>query len=57
MTDKVLLPAAFGGQAPPMTSPSSPGWGAIPGAEARAHIADLLNHADADAASDTDWRR
>jgi len=53
MTDKVLLPAAFGGTAPADDVAVIPGWGVIPGAEARAHIADLLNRADADASSDT----
>ncbi|MFC7491516.1 MULTISPECIES: DUF222 domain-containing protein [unclassified Knoellia] len=47
MTDNVLLPAAFGGQAPADDVATIPGWGPIPGAEARAHIAALLDHADA----------
>ncbi|WP_237700632.1 HNH endonuclease signature motif containing protein [Janibacter sp. HTCC2649] len=44
MTDKVLLPAAFGGQAPADDVAVIPGWGPISGEAARAHIADLLNH-------------
>ncbi len=52
MTDKVLLPAAFGGQAPKDDVAVIPGWGVIPGAEARAHIAALLDHADIDPATD-----
>ncbi|WP_237700739.1 HNH endonuclease signature motif containing protein [Janibacter sp. HTCC2649] len=44
MTDKVLLPAAFGGLAPADDVAVIPGWGPISGEEARAHIADLLNH-------------
>ena len=52
MTDKVLLPAAFGGQAPVDDVAVIPGWGVIPGEEARAHIAALLNRAEADAAGD-----
>lgn len=43
MTDQVLLPAAFGGTAPADDVACIPGWGPIPGAEARAHIADLLD--------------
>ncbi|WP_353950255.1 DUF222 domain-containing protein [Knoellia sp. S7-12] len=46
MTDKVLLQAAFGGRAPSDDVAVIPGWGPIPGAEARAHVADLLDHAD-----------
>lgn len=45
MTDHVLLPAAFGGQAPVDDVAVIPGWGPIPGTEARAHVADLLDHA------------
>ncbi|MFC7487374.1 HNH endonuclease signature motif containing protein [Knoellia sp. CPCC 206453] len=52
MTDKVLLPAAFGGKAPADDVAVIPGWGAIPGAEARAHIAALLDHATATASTD-----
>ncbi len=44
MTDRVLLPAAFGGTAPNDDVAVIPGWGVIPGAEARAHIADVLSH-------------
>lgn len=43
MTDKVLLPAAFGGKPPADDVAVIPGWGPIPGAETRAHIADLLD--------------
>ncbi|WP_353952728.1 DUF222 domain-containing protein [Knoellia sp. S7-12] len=46
MTDTVLLPAAFGGKAPGDDVATIPGWGPIPGAEARAHIAALLDRAD-----------
>ncbi|WP_353950571.1 DUF222 domain-containing protein [Knoellia sp. S7-12] len=46
MTDTVLLPAAFGGKAPADDVATIPGWGPIPGAEARAHIAALLDHTD-----------
>ncbi|WP_353951435.1 DUF222 domain-containing protein [Knoellia sp. S7-12] len=46
MTDQVLLPAAFGGNAPGDDVAVIPGWGPIPGAEARAHIAALLDHSD-----------
>ncbi|WP_353952110.1 DUF222 domain-containing protein [Knoellia sp. S7-12] len=46
MTDQVLLPAAFGGQAPADDVATIPGWGPIPGSEARDHIAALLDHAD-----------
>lgn len=52
MTDKVLLPAAFGGQAPADDVAVIPGWGVVPGAEARAHIAAILDHAEGDAAGD-----
>jgi hypothetical protein len=45
MTDRVLLPAAFGGQAPADDVAVIPGWGVIPGADARAHIAALLDRA------------
>ncbi|KRE41870.1 HNH endonuclease signature motif containing protein [Knoellia sp. Soil729] len=45
MTDRVLLPAAFGGKAPVDDVAVIPGWGAMPGAEARAHIAAHLDHA------------
>ncbi len=44
MTDQVLLPAAFGGKAPADDVAVIPGWGPIPGAEARAHLANLLDH-------------
>ncbi|MEO6019618.1 MAG: HNH endonuclease signature motif containing protein, partial [Knoellia sp.] len=44
MTDKVLLPAAFGGKPPADDVAVIPGWGPIPGAEARAHLANLLDH-------------
>ncbi|MFC7486033.1 DUF222 domain-containing protein [Knoellia sp. CPCC 206453] len=47
MTDTVLLPAMFGGNAPADDVAVIPGWGPIPGAEARAHIAALLDHATA----------
>ncbi|EAP97433.1 hypothetical protein JNB_18223 [Janibacter sp. HTCC2649] len=43
MTDKVLLPAAFDGQTPDDDVAVIPGWGPIPGEEARTHIADLLD--------------
>lgn len=43
MTDRTLIPAAFRGEAPPDDVAVVPGWGPIPGAEARAHIADLLD--------------
>jgi hypothetical protein len=42
MTDRTLLPAAFGGTAPADDCATIPGWGPVPGAEARAHIAALL---------------
>ncbi|KRE43774.1 hypothetical protein ASG74_02740 [Knoellia sp. Soil729] len=45
MTDRVLLPAAFGGKAPTDDVAVIPGWGVIPGADARAHIAALLDQA------------
>ncbi|WP_235498853.1 HNH endonuclease signature motif containing protein, partial [Knoellia sp. Soil729] len=51
MTDRVLLPAAFGGKAPADDVAVIPGWGVIPGADARAHIAALLDRAG-DRASD-----
>ncbi|MFC7492160.1 MULTISPECIES: DUF222 domain-containing protein [unclassified Knoellia] len=56
MTDTVLLPAAFGGRAPDDDVAVIPGWGPIPGSEARAHLAALLDHADADDQS-TVWLR
>ncbi|MFW5471319.1 HNH endonuclease signature motif containing protein, partial [Knoellia sp. CPCC 206435] len=42
MTDRTLLPAAFGGTAPADDCATIPGWGPVPGTEARAHIAALL---------------
>ncbi|MFC7486586.1 DUF222 domain-containing protein [Knoellia sp. CPCC 206453] len=51
MTDTVLLPAAFGGQAPADDVAVIPGWGVMPGAEARAHIAALLDRSDIDPTS------
>ncbi|KGN41548.1 HNH nuclease [Knoellia aerolata DSM 18566] len=46
MSDRVLLPAAFGGTAPMDDVAVIPGWGPVPGADARAHVADLLDHHD-----------
>ncbi len=43
MTDTVLLPAAFGGGAPTEDVATIPGWGPVPGCEARAHVADLVD--------------
>ncbi|CAN7294822.1 DUF222 domain-containing protein [Knoellia sp. LjRoot47] len=47
MTDRVLLPAAFGGDAPADDCASIPGWGPVPGAEARAAVSDGLGEPDA----------
>ncbi|MEO6019292.1 MAG: DUF222 domain-containing protein [Knoellia sp.] len=44
MTDQALLPAAFGGKPPADDVAVIPGWGPIPGAEARAHLANLLDN-------------
>ena len=44
MTDRTLLPAAFGGTPPADDCATIPGWGPIPGAEARADVAELLDH-------------
>jgi hypothetical protein len=41
MTDRVLLPAAFGGVAPADDVAVIPGWGALPGCEARGRVAGL----------------
>ena len=54
MTDRVLLPAAFGGKAATDDVAVIPGWGPISGGEARAHIADLLNHRTAAKDTSTD---
>ena len=42
MTDRVLLPAAFGGVVPADDCATIPGWGPVPGAEARAAVAAVL---------------
>ncbi|GAA4113697.1 HNH endonuclease signature motif containing protein [Knoellia locipacati] len=47
MTDRVLLPAAFGGAAPADDCATIPGWGPVPGAQARAAVADGLADPDA----------
>lgn len=52
MTDQVLLPAAFGGTAPADDVAVIPGWGPLPGAEARAHIKNILDHASHGTAAD-----
>jgi hypothetical protein len=60
MTDQVLLPAAFGGKAPTDDVAVIPGWGVIPGVEARAHLAALLDHATATDNTDSEafvWLR
>ncbi|GAA4114501.1 HNH endonuclease signature motif containing protein [Knoellia locipacati] len=43
MTDRTLLPAAFGGTAPVDDVAVLPGWGPVPGCEARASVADALD--------------
>ena len=43
MTDRTLLPAAFGGAAPADDCATILGWGPIPGGEARAAVADVLD--------------
>ncbi|MEO7267867.1 MAG: DUF222 domain-containing protein [Knoellia sp.] len=53
MTDTVPLPAAFGGKAAADDVAIIPGWGVIPGSEARAHLADLLDRATSAGASAT----
>ena len=52
MTDRVLLPAAFGGAAPGDDCATIPGWGPVPGSEARAAVADLLRMFDTERAGD-----
>lgn len=47
MTDRTLLPAAFGGQAPADDCATVPGWGPVPGVEARRHVEDVLDDPDA----------
>ncbi|WP_404385561.1 HNH endonuclease [Knoellia locipacati] len=46
MTDRALVPAAFGGTAPADDCATIPGWGPVPGAEARACVADLLDRGE-----------
>ncbi|MFW5470511.1 DUF222 domain-containing protein [Knoellia sp. CPCC 206435] len=41
MTDRVLLPAAFGGDVPADDVAVIPGWGAVPGCEARGRVVGL----------------
>ncbi|MFW5470589.1 DUF222 domain-containing protein [Knoellia sp. CPCC 206435] len=43
MTDRTLLPAAFGGQAPTDDVANIPGWAPMSGREARAAVADVLD--------------
>jgi len=43
MTDRTLLPAAFGGDAPADDVAVVPGWGPVPGCEARASVAGGLD--------------
>ena len=47
MTDRVLLPPAFGGGAPTDDVAMVPGWGPLPGCEARAHVSDLVDSGSA----------
>ncbi|WP_404386647.1 hypothetical protein LL946_08760 [Knoellia locipacati] len=56
MTDRTLLPAAFGGTAPVDDCASIPGWGPIPGSEARAAVSAVLD-SDTDDSSAFAWLR
>ncbi|MFW5471171.1 HNH endonuclease signature motif containing protein [Knoellia sp. CPCC 206435] len=57
MTDRTLLPAAFGGTAPVDDCATIPGWGPVPGTEARAHLASLLDHEGGDGDGAMVWLR
>ncbi|PRY60147.1 uncharacterized protein DUF222 [Knoellia remsis] len=49
MTDRTMLPAAFGGVVPEDDVAHVPGWGPVPGAQARAHVEDCLDRTGVDA--------